>query len=123
MLLGSPEGFSMSAKCENPEKALSYLGWITGPEVGKRMSNEISWFNASKGSLDKETAPQMLCDVYDLLMETKGLVNWIDNECHTLLRDVFYSRTQEFLNGTMSAEEYMKLIQDAAAEAKKEIAG
>lgn len=85
------------------------------------MSSEIGWFNASKGSLDKETAPQMLCDVYDLLMETEGLINWIDNECHTLLRDVFYSRTQEFLNGTMSAEEYMKLIQDAAAEAKVEV--
>ncbi|MCI5800687.1 MAG: extracellular solute-binding protein [Oscillospiraceae bacterium] len=121
MLLGSPEGFSMSAKCQNPDKALDYLGYITGPEVGKRMSSEIGWFNASKGSLDKETAPQMLCDVYDLLMETEGLINWIDNECHTLLRDVFYSRTQEFLNGTMSAEEYMKLIQDAAAEAKVEV--
>ncbi|TCL42464.1 ABC transporter substrate-binding protein [Harryflintia acetispora] len=123
MLLGSPEGFSMSSKCEHPEKALDYLGYITGPEVGKRMSSEIGWFNASKGSLDKATAPQMLSDVYDLLMGTKGLVNWIDNECHTLLRDVFYSRTQEFLNGTMSAEEYMGLIQAAAAEAKTEMGG
>ncbi len=122
MLLGSPEGFSMSAACDNPKEALELMYFITSKEVGQREAEELLWFNAATG-LDLSNASQKLQDNYKLLMETEGLVNWIDNECHTLLRDVFYARTQEFLNGTLSAEDYMKLCQQAAAEAKAEVAG
>lgn len=123
MLLGSPEGFSMSAKTLYPEESKDLMFWITGKEAGKQIIEKNSWFNAAIGTLDVNTASQKLVDCYNLLMGCDGLVNWIDNECHTLLRDVFYSRTQDWINGTISNEEYIGLIRAAAQEAKKEVGG
>ncbi len=81
------------------------------------------WFNASYDCLDLNTADQKLVDCYTLLANCNGLVNWIDNECHTLIRDVFYSRTQEWLNKDITNEDYMQLIRNASAEAKLEVGG
>ena len=122
-ILGSPEGFFICSKTKNPEIAKDVLYWITGKEAGAKIVEQNQWFNASYDCLDLNTADQKLVDCYTLLANCNGLVNWIDNECHTLIRDVFYSRTQEWLNKDITNEDYMQLIRNASAEAKLEVGG
>ena len=117
-ILGAPEGFSVSKATEHPEEAVAFLKYLCGQEVGKMEVEDIQWFNGCKDTVDTASADPILVDCYNVITSADTVANWMDNEIHAELRTIYYEDMQTFLNGEMTSDEFVKKLQDKAAEIK-----
>jgi len=120
-ILGAPEGFSVYSGTKNPDVAVDFLKYLCGQEVGKQEVKEIKWFNACKNTVDPATSDAKLVDCYNVMVNAKSVVNWMDNEVHALIRTVYYEDTAAYMNGTMTAQQFMDKIRAAAQKAKQTV--
>jgi len=118
---GAPDGFMIYSKTQHPEEAIEFLKYLTSPEVATRFVKETGFPSATIGAVNPETAIQPIVDGFDFILKAKGMTLWLDTDVNAKVVEVYLPGSQALLTGSITPEELMQQVHDAAVEAQKEV--
>ncbi|MDD3141928.1 MAG: extracellular solute-binding protein [Lachnospiraceae bacterium] len=116
---GAPEGMIVNAKSEHVEESVDFLKYLTSLDVQKKLVEEAKHTSSVIGATTEENAIPQLVEVMNMIMKFSGMSNWTDCGLESSLVDVMRAQGQEFYAGKITAEEYMKQMQDAATKVRE----
>ncbi len=122
MITGAPEGFMVSASTDQKEISVDFLKYMTGIDAGVIQRDTVRWLNAAKGVITPDDPDQMLYASYLAVENASGMANWLDTEVHSIVAEAILTGGQELTGGSITPEQLMAQIQEAAERAKPEIA-
>lgn len=118
-LTGAPEGMMISAECANPEAAELFVKFFINEENGGLMTKMTGELSCVEGAVNEETvsSPKQL-EAVEIIKSATNTTLWQDNAVDATVASAFMKGGQLMMAGTMTAEEVMADVQQAAIEAK-----
>ena len=121
-IFGGPEGLMVYSKTKNPDVAVDVLKWLTNKENETRKVSEIGHSSSVIGAINEKNSPKQAVEALDYILKSKGLSEWTDCAVEARIVDVLLKTGQDFINGTISPEDYMKKVQETAKEVQAQYA-
>ncbi|MFZ5822282.1 MAG: ABC transporter substrate-binding protein [Chloroflexota bacterium] len=122
LLTGAPDGFMISARTEHPEEAITFLKFLTSPEMGKEYVKRLGIPSAAVGAVNDETALPIVVKGVESINTASGMALWLDTDINIKIVEVYLPGMQAILNGTKTPAELMQEVHDAAAQVQSELA-
>lgn len=120
-ITGAPDGFIVSSKTKHPEEAIAFLKFLTSKENAEKMVKMIGWPSPIDGATNPNTALQQVVDGVEVLKSAEGMAEWLDTDVHAKIADAYLTNIQLLLDGTISATDMMKEIQEVAKQVQQEV--
>jgi raffinose/stachyose/melibiose transport system substrate-binding protein len=119
-IVGGPDCFMISSKSNCPETGMEFLKLLTSKEWMEKMITDLDYPVPVKGVLNENNANYALVEAMKYVEEADALINWLDTDVHTKVSDAYLPAMQEMLNGTLTPEQVMEKVQEAAQIVKTE---
>lgn len=116
---GGGEAWMISADCEHPEEAISFLKFMTSKTMADRQTKEAGLPNALVGGITEDNSTAALADAYKQAEGYTNIADWLDCAVEATIADQYMTSLQEGLDGK-SAEDVMADVQKVAATVKAE---
>lgn len=119
-IVGAPDCFMISSKSSCPETGMEFLKLLTSKEWMEKMITELDYPVPVKDVLTAENANAPLVEAMEYVESADKLINWLDTDVHTKVSDAYLPAMQEMLNGTLTPEQVMEKVREAAEVVKTE---
>lgn len=119
-IVGAPDCFMISSKSSCPETGMEFLKLLTSKEWMEKMITELDYPVPVKDVLTAENANAPLVEAMEYVEGADKLINWLDTDVHTKVSDAYLPAMQEMLNGTLTPEQVMEKVKEAAEVVKTE---
>ena len=119
-IVGAPDGFMISTKSAHPEAGMELLKLFTSNEWQSKTVEELYYPSPIIGVHNEQNTIPSLLEAMNYIENAKGLANWLDTDVHTKVSDAYLPAMQEMLNGTLTPEQVMEKVQEAAQIVKTE---
>lgn len=119
-LEGAPEGYMVNARSQNIPLAIDFLKYLTTQENGRTLSEApYGQPSAVVGGADETKINPNVAKGMDEIANATYLMPWLDTVHHPRVAAAWLSNLQAFSGGSMSAQELMSSVREAAAAAAK----
>ena len=117
-LEGAPEGYMISTASANVPLALDFMKFVTTVDNAKLLSAPpFGQPSAVVGGSDPAQMSPAVVEGLQSIAEASYLMQWLDTVNHPRVAAAWLSGLQAFIGGTMSAEDVVTQVRDAAAAA------
>ena len=99
---------------------MELLKLFTSNEWQSKMVEELYYPSPIIGVHNEQNTIPSLLEAMNYIENAKGLANWLDTDVHTKVSDAYLPAMQEMLNGTLTPEQVMEKVQEAAQIVKTE---
>lgn len=113
-IFGAPEGIIVNPNSENVDVAVDFVKFLTSVDMQQLVVSEAGHTSSTIGAHSEENTIPQLREAMDSILNFEGMSNWTDCGFEASIVDVMCKNGQEFVAQTMSAEDYIKSLQDAA---------
>lgn len=112
---GGPEGFVVSSGTAYPEEAAKLVKFLSSPEVGKMMMEDLQWFNGC-ADVVKASAEGLspIEEAYTFLNNSSGLLPFMDTAMNSSVVSVYIANMQSYIDGGITAEGVMEAVRAEA---------
>lgn len=118
------QGHQVSAKSQNPEAAVRWLSFLATPEMGLKYAEMMKRLPANPDMLDQaEGLSEQFVWIANDVAEASAQVNVLDVLLENSVSEAYLDAGVEILNGTITPEQAMERIRNAALEAKQRMDG
>ncbi len=117
-----PEGYQVSAKTAHPQEAVEWLSFLVSDEQALKFAEKVQFLPSNTRLIDKaEGVPQSFKDIASEVATVKEGVNVLDALLEATVADAYMNATVEVLNRTLTPDEAVGKVREAAlaAQAKK----
>ncbi|MDQ0323806.1 raffinose/stachyose/melibiose transport system substrate-binding protein [Pararhizobium capsulatum DSM 1112] len=116
---GAPEGYMISAASKNIPLAIDFMRFATSPENGRVLSAPpYGQPSATVGGYSAETMNPAVVDGLKVIADSSYLMPWLDTANPPRVAAAWLSGLQALVGGTMTPEEVMQRVKEAAASSK-----
>jgi raffinose/stachyose/melibiose transport system substrate-binding protein len=116
---GAPEGYMISAASDNIPLAIDFMRFVTSAENGKVLSAPpYGQPSATVGGYSADTMNPAVVDGLKVIADSSYLMPWLDTANPPRVAAAWLSGLQALVGGTMSPEEVMERVKEAAAASK-----
>lgn len=122
LLTGAPDGFMISANSEHPEEAIAFLKFLTSKEMGSEYVKRLGIPSSVIGAVNSDTALPVVVEGMNAIDNASGMALWLDTDINVKIVEVYLPGMQALMTGSMSPEEVMADVQEAAQEVQVELA-
>lgn len=113
-MFGAPEGMIVNPNSQNVDVAVDFVKFLTSPEMQKLVVEEAGHTSSTIGAhTDENTIPQ-LRGAMDAVLDFEGMSNWTDCGFEAGIVDTMCKLGQDFVDKSITAEEYIKGMQESA---------
>lgn len=118
---GGPEGFVVSSETAHPEEAARLVKFLSSPEVGKLMMEELQWFNGAAGVVDASSGELTpIQEAYVYLDQSAGLRAFLDTAMNSSVANLYIAYMQSYIDGSVTAEQVMEEVRAEAERCANE---
>jgi raffinose/stachyose/melibiose transport system substrate-binding protein len=117
-IIGAPEGFMVTKKSAHPEEAMKFLKFLTSKANGEKLIKDTGFASTVEGAVNENTASEQEVKAMDMIIEAGEMLIWADSALDSRIFKPYGDGVQAMLGGTMTPEEVMKAVQDAAKQVK-----
>lgn len=116
---GAPEGYMISAASKNIPLAIDFMRFATNAENGKVLSAPpYGQPSATVGGYSADTMNPTVVDGLKVIADSSYLMPWLDTANPPRVAAAWLSGLQALVGGTMTPEEVMERVKEAAASSK-----
>lgn len=116
---GAPEGYMISAASKNIPLAIDFMQFVTSAEIGKVLSAPpYGQPSATVGGYSAETMNPAVVDGLKVIADSSYLMPWLDTANPARVAAAWLSGLQALVGGSMTPEEVMERVKEAAASSK-----
>ncbi|WP_439615559.1 ABC transporter substrate-binding protein [Shinella sp.] len=116
---GAPEGYMISAASKNIPLAIDFMRFVTSAENGKVLSAPpYGQPSATVGGYSADSMNPAVVDGLKVIADSSYLMPWLDTANPPRVAAAWLSGLQALVGGTMSPEEVMERVKEAAASSK-----
>lgn len=116
---GAPEGYMISAASKNIPLAIDFMRFVTSAENGKVLSAPpYGQPSATVGGYSADTMNPAVVDGLKVIGDSSYLMPWLDTANPPRVAAAWLSGLQALIGGTMTPEEVMERVKEAAASSK-----
>jgi len=122
LLTGAPDGFMISGKTKYPEEAITFLKFVTSPEMGYEYVKRLGIPSAAVGAVTEENALPIVVEGLKAINEASGMALWMDTDMNIKIVEVYLPGMQALITDTKTPEQVMQEVHDIAVTVQKELA-
>ena len=116
---GAPEGYMINTASKNVPLAIDFMRFVTSPENGKVLSAPpYGQPSATVGGYSAETMSPAVVGGLKVIADSSSLMPWLDTANPPRVAAAWLSGLQALVGGTMSAEQVMASVKEAAVASK-----
>ncbi|NRD77176.1 extracellular solute-binding protein [Bacillus sp. BRMEA1] len=115
-LIGAPEGFMIHSKTKHPKEAMEFLEFLTSKANGEKLIKDTGLASTVDGAVNTNTATDHEVDAMNLIKGAKNMEIWTDSALDSRIFKPYGDGVQAMLGGSMTPEQVMKSVQDAAKQ-------
>ena len=116
---GAPEGYMINTASKNVPLAIDFMRFVTSPENGKVLSAPpYGQPSATVGGYSAETMSPAVVGGLKVIADSSYLMPWLDTANPPRVAAAWLSGLQALVGGTMSAEQVMASVKEAAVASK-----
>lgn len=116
---GAPEGYMISAASKNIPLAIDFMRFVTSAENGKVLSAPpYGQPSATIGGYSADTMNPAVVDGLKVIADSSYLMPWLDTANPPRVAAAWLSGLQALVGGTMTPEEVVERVKEAAASSK-----
>ena len=114
-----PEGYQISAKTADPELAAEWLSFLVSDEQAQKFAEILKFLPSNPTNIDKvEGATEYFKWAAADMAKYSAGVNVLDVSLEASVAEAYMNSSVEVLNGTMTPEQAVAQIRDAAVQAQ-----
>ncbi|RRD25314.1 carbohydrate ABC transporter substrate-binding protein [Brucellaceae bacterium VT-16-1752] len=116
---GAPEGYMINAASNKVPLAIDFMKFITSPENGKVLSAPpYGQPSATVGGYSSESMNPSVVEGLKVIADSSYLVPWLDTANPPRVAAAWLSSLQALIGGSMTPEQVMEKVKQAAASSK-----
>ncbi|MCM2474451.1 extracellular solute-binding protein [Rhizobium sp. CG5] len=116
---GAPEGYMINSASKNIPLALDFMKFVTSPENGKILSSPpYGQPSAAVGGYSADTMNPAVVEGLKEIAASSYLMPWLDTANPPRVASVWLSGLQALIGGSMTPEQLVEKVKEAAASAK-----
>ena len=116
---GAPEGYMINAASKNVPLAIDFMRFVTSAENGKILSAPpYGQPSATVGGYSAESMNPTVVDGLKVIADSSYLMPWLDTANPPRVAAAWLSGLQALIGGSMTPEEVMERVKEAAASSK-----
>lgn len=120
-LTGAPDGFIINAQSENVPLAIDFMKYLTNTENGAEFTATLGRLSSVVGSANEENAFPQLMKALEVIDQASGYDIWLDTVAPAEVAGAYLAGAQALLEGSMTPEDIMAAVQDAAVQARESL--
>ena len=113
-IFGAPEGIIVNPNSANVDVAVDFLKFLTSVDMQKIVVEEAGHTSSTIGAHTEENTIPQLVDAMNKILDFEGMSNWTDCGFEASIVDAMCKFGQNFADQSMTAEEYVQGLQEAA---------
>lgn len=121
ILTGAPDGFMISAATQYPDEAVTFLKFLTSPEMGAKYVSEMGIPSAVVGAVNEDTALPIVSAGVDAINAASGMALWLDTDINIKIVEVYLPGMQALLINSETPESLMVKVREAALQVQTEL--
>jgi raffinose/stachyose/melibiose transport system substrate-binding protein len=118
-LIGAPEGFMVHKKSAHPKEAMEFLKFMTSKVNGEKLIKDTGLASTVDGAVNENTATDHEVEAMNLIKSAGNMLIWTDSALDSRVFKPYGDGIQAMLGGSMTPEQVMKSVQDAAKQVKQ----
>ena len=116
---GAPEGYMINAASQNVPLAIAFMRFVTSAENGKVLSAPpYGQPSATVGGYSAESMNPTVVDGLKVIADSSYLMPWLDTANPPRVAAAWLSGLQALIGGSMTPEQVMERVKEAAASSK-----
>ncbi len=116
---GAPEGYMINAASKNVPLAIDFMRFVTSAENGKILSAPpYGQPSATVGGYSAESMNPTVVDGLKVIADSSYLMPWLDTANPPRVAAAWLSGLQALIGGSMTPEQVMERVKEAAASSK-----
>ncbi|CDX29454.1 conserved exported hypothetical protein [Mesorhizobium sp. ORS 3359] len=116
---GAPEGYMINAASKNVPLAIDFMRFVTSAENGKILSAPpYGQPSATVGGYSAQSMNPTVVDGLKVIADSSYLMPWLDTANPPRVAAAWLSGLQALIGGSMTAEQVMERVKEAAASSK-----
>lgn len=116
---GAPEGYMISSASKNVPLSIDFMRFVTSPENGKILSAPpYGQPSATVGGYSADTMSPAVVGGLKVIADSSYLMPWLDTANPPRVAAAWLAGLQALVGGTMTSEEVMTSVKEAAAASK-----
>lgn len=116
---GAPEGYMINAASKNVPLAIDFMRFVTSPENGKILSAPpYGQPSATVGGYSAQSMNPTVVDGLKVIADSSYLMPWLDTANPPRVAAAWLSGLQALIGGSMTPEQVMERVKEAAASSK-----
>lgn len=120
LLTGAPDGFMIYSKSAHPQEAIAFLKFLTSPDMGKEYVKRLGIPSSVIGAVNKDTALPVVEEGMAAVNKGSGMALWLDTDIDIKIVEVYLPGMQALMTGTITPEELMAQVREAALKVQAE---
>ena len=120
LLTGAPDGFMVAANSAHPEEAIAFLKFLTSSEMGTEYVKQLGIPSSVIGAVNSDTALPVVVEGMEAIDAASGMALWLDTDIDVKIVEVYLPGMQALMTGSMTPEEVIAGVQEAAKEVQAE---
>jgi len=121
VITGAPELFLVSAKTKYPDEAVEFLRFLTNMENAEKLVKELGYASCVIKANNESTTIKPVIELLDYVAKAEGMAEWLDTAVEARITDKYLANVQLVIDGSKTAEEAMKEIQEMAKLVREEM--
>lgn len=114
-----PEGYQVSTKSAHPKEAVEWLSFLVSDEQAQKFAEKVQFLPSNAKLVEKaQGVPQSFKDIAHDVSTLKQGVNVLDALLESSVADAYMNATVEVLNRSLTPEQAVAKIRDAAVAAQ-----
>lgn len=113
-IFGAPEGMIVNPNSENVDVAVDFVKFLTSVDMQKLVVEEAGHTSSTIGAHTEENTIPQLREAMDSILEFEGMSNWTDCGFEASIVDTMCKLGQDFAAQSITAEDYVKGLQETA---------
>ena len=118
-ITGGPDVFMVNSQCEHPDEAITFLKYLTSPEVQSKMVYDLGFQPTTTVELDESKCLPETVEVITKNLSAPGMSEWLDCVINQTVSDTWLEGCQTIFEDE-TGESIMKKVSETAKEVADE---
>ena len=119
-LTGAPDGFMVNRQSKQAALAVDFLKFMTNKDNAQKMTADLGWLSAVKGSATAQNSFPQLSDALADIDKASQFAIWLDTVTNADVAGAYLSGVEGIIDGSQTPQQVMTSVQNAAKKAKKQ---
>ena len=119
-LTGAPDGFMVNRQSKQAALAVDFLKFMTNKDNAQKMTADLGWLSAVKGSATAQNSFPQLSDALADINKASQFAIWLDTVTNADVAGAYLSGVEGIIDGSQTPQQVMTSVQNAAQKAKKQ---